>query len=210
VQLSPDGRWFWDGTQWRPAFSPDGRWRWDGRQWVPAGPPVVRQWRYEPTEWTRRLQVIVLALMAVGVVVLVVSFPTVLLPAMQQSVDRSIAAQPASSNVDPALMRSTMNSFLTVTLGFAAVLAAAGVAVTVIGTVRLWRWVFWYVAIGYLLAAGSIPQSILGAAGLSTFSLPAWWLLISIPSALAEGALGVWMILLYRRYGTWARRRVPA
>ena len=23
-------------------------------------------------------------------------------------------------------------------------------------------------------------------------------------------ALGVWMIVLYRRYGTWARRRVPA
>jgi Flp pilus assembly pilin Flp len=34
--FSPDGLWWWDGRQWRPAVSPDGRWRWDGRAWVPA------------------------------------------------------------------------------------------------------------------------------------------------------------------------------
>jgi hypothetical protein len=37
-QLSPDGRWYWDGGEWRSAISPDGRWRFDGRQWVPIGP----------------------------------------------------------------------------------------------------------------------------------------------------------------------------
>jgi hypothetical protein len=39
-QFSPDGLWWWDGAQWRPAISPDGRWRWDGRAWVPATPPA--------------------------------------------------------------------------------------------------------------------------------------------------------------------------
>jgi len=34
--FSPDGLWWWDGAQWRPAVSPDGHWRWDGRAWVPA------------------------------------------------------------------------------------------------------------------------------------------------------------------------------
>jgi hypothetical protein len=37
--FSPDGLWWWDGAQWRPAISPDGRWRWDGRTWVPAAGP---------------------------------------------------------------------------------------------------------------------------------------------------------------------------
>jgi hypothetical protein len=37
-QFSPDGTWWWDGAQWRPAISPDGRWRWDGRAWVAATP----------------------------------------------------------------------------------------------------------------------------------------------------------------------------
>ncbi|HEY3866822.1 MAG TPA: hypothetical protein VGM10_00650 [Actinocrinis sp.] len=62
-QLSPDGHWRWDGSQWQPAgqdaqqqqpqsqasagdqsgstavgqLSPDGNWQWDGSQWQPAG-----------------------------------------------------------------------------------------------------------------------------------------------------------------------------
>ena len=36
TRYSPDGRWWWDGSEWRPALSPDGLWRWDGERWVPA------------------------------------------------------------------------------------------------------------------------------------------------------------------------------
>ncbi|MGB3443151.1 MAG: peptidoglycan-binding protein [Actinophytocola sp.] len=46
-QLSEDGQWQWDGTQWVPAessqepaqapvLSEDGQWQWDGTQWIPA------------------------------------------------------------------------------------------------------------------------------------------------------------------------------
>ena len=55
--LSPDGQWRWDGTDWQPAggaqdgggyaaggagsgggeLSPDGQWQWDGYQWQAAG-----------------------------------------------------------------------------------------------------------------------------------------------------------------------------
>jgi hypothetical protein len=34
--LSADGKWFWDGGQWRNV-SPDGRYRWDGGQWRELG-----------------------------------------------------------------------------------------------------------------------------------------------------------------------------
>jgi hypothetical protein len=34
--FSPDGLWWWDGAEWRPAVSQDRLWRWDGRSWVPA------------------------------------------------------------------------------------------------------------------------------------------------------------------------------
>jgi hypothetical protein len=43
-QLSPDGRWFWDGTAWQPALSPDGRWRWNGYSWVAAGGGLSATW----------------------------------------------------------------------------------------------------------------------------------------------------------------------
>ena len=32
--VSPDGRWFWDGQRWVSAVSPDGAWRWNGTAWV--------------------------------------------------------------------------------------------------------------------------------------------------------------------------------
>jgi hypothetical protein len=57
-QLSPDGMWEWNGTQWVPAdqaaaepepepakaerqLSPDGHWEWDGTAWVPAQQEAV-------------------------------------------------------------------------------------------------------------------------------------------------------------------------
>jgi outer membrane protein OmpA-like peptidoglycan-associated protein len=57
-QLSEDGQWWWDGTDWQPVsgqdttaetgngqgnddaafqLSPDGQWQWDGGQWLPVG-----------------------------------------------------------------------------------------------------------------------------------------------------------------------------
>ena len=55
-QLSPDGKYWWDGSKWVPLdvqsapppvvqsgsiqrqFSPDGRWWWDGQRWLPYKP----------------------------------------------------------------------------------------------------------------------------------------------------------------------------
>jgi hypothetical protein len=36
IGLSADGKWYWDGAQWRNV-SPDGRYRWDGAQWRELG-----------------------------------------------------------------------------------------------------------------------------------------------------------------------------
>jgi len=35
---SPDGQWFWDGSQWRTLVSGDGRSIWSGSAWVPLPP----------------------------------------------------------------------------------------------------------------------------------------------------------------------------
>lgn len=37
MQLSPDGRFYWDGSRWLSTLSPSGRWLWDGTQWRPVG-----------------------------------------------------------------------------------------------------------------------------------------------------------------------------
>lgn len=34
--LSRDGRWWWNGQHWLPAYTPDQMWRFDGSHWRPA------------------------------------------------------------------------------------------------------------------------------------------------------------------------------
>ena len=47
-QVSPDGKWYWDGRSWMSAVSPDGKSRWDGQAWVtvksPRDPAYIRPW----------------------------------------------------------------------------------------------------------------------------------------------------------------------
>jgi hypothetical protein len=207
VQFSPDGEWFWDGAQWRAAYSPDRLWRWDGRQWVSAGPRAV-SWRFEPTPWTRRLQFLLLlkTMIAAGVVLTLVVVPQIAVPVMQQSFDRALAAQPNGAAVDPQQLRAVMMTALYASLGVGAIVGGAALAVVVVGILKLWRWVYWYLAVSYLLALLGIPQSLIYAIGSGPVGVPAIWLFFTVPLALAEGALGVWMIVLYRRYRTWARR----
>lgn len=206
MQLSPDGQWVWDGAQWRPAYSPDRAWRWDGTRWVPA----VQRWRYEPTVWTRRLQLVLIALMVLGLVMGALLLPGMLSSVFQQSIDNAIAQQPPDANVDPAQLRSFLTSIVYWTLGITGIFAIALLAIVVVGIIRLWRWVYWYLAVSQLLAVLSLPSNLFYALGAGPIRMPGWWLAYVIPAALIEGALGAWMIVLYRRYGTWARRRVPA
>jgi len=35
LQLSPDGAYYWDGTDWVSTLSHDRLYRWDGNAWVP-------------------------------------------------------------------------------------------------------------------------------------------------------------------------------
>ena len=36
TRFSPDGYWWWDGSEWKPAISEDRQWRWNGHSWEPA------------------------------------------------------------------------------------------------------------------------------------------------------------------------------
>lgn len=209
VQFSPDGEWFWDGARWHPAYSPDRRWRWDGARWLPTGPPQGQQWRYEPTVWTRRLQVILLVLLVVGGLMGVVLVPAFVLPTMQRAVDSTLATMPPNSSVDPATFRDTMNSIIITSLVLGGVVGAAILGVVIVGIVRLWRWVYWYLVVSFLIAPLSFLQNVAGYFSSGPIQIPGWLLLYSVPFAVIDTALGIWMIVLYRRSGTWARRRVP-
>jgi len=63
-RLSPDGHWWWDGSDWRSVVSPDGWWRWNGERWVAA--------RAQPQRAGPRTGMLV-ALIATGAVVVLVA-----------------------------------------------------------------------------------------------------------------------------------------
>ena len=69
--FSPDGLWWWDGAQWRPAISDDRRWRWDGRAWVPA--------QAQPQRGSRAGLAVLITVLAFGGVLFLVSAVTVLI-----------------------------------------------------------------------------------------------------------------------------------
>src|SRR5260370_25210326 len=54
-QISPDGRWFWDGQRWLTTSSPDGAWNWNGQGWLPPRPAAGLSGRWSDFGFIRKL-----------------------------------------------------------------------------------------------------------------------------------------------------------
>ena len=103
------------------------------------------------------------------------------------------------------LMRTTVNGILAVS----ALIGAAFYLVIFVGIWRLWRWVYWYVLVVGFLAILAIPQDISYGFGAGGVTIPPLIVVFLVIQAVAYLALSIWLLMLYRRYGTWARRKVP-
>jgi len=221
--LSPDGMYYWDGTNWVSTLSHDGRSRWNGSAWIPVGGPASASSGYapvrttrEPTSWTSPLQYTIAAWYALSAIY-VLSLPFwmsgLMTDMINQSIQRQQALNPSASPL-PADFAGTMGSFMTGILWVAAVFGVVICAVAVIGALNRWTWL-WYVVLVLLgLSVVSIPLNIASAvtgsaiSSVSGFSMPSWtyWIgiLVSIPAA----ALFVWMIVAQVKQGPWAMRRI--
>jgi hypothetical protein len=184
-------------------YSPDGRWWWNGTQWVPVGPAQAYRTRYEESPWTRKLQIAVLALQALGLVVAAIVGPTV----MSQVFTNSPAFNDPTFRSDPQ-MAAFMQNMVTTSLVAGVAISLIVLAAVVIGVIQLWRWLYWYLMISYFLAILAIPGDLTYAFGNGPIRLPAWLLLVQIPAALAQLGIAIWMAVALRRYGTWARRKI--
>ena len=205
---SPDREWYWDGGKWIPAWSPDRAWWWDGVRWVPVAPGVVAT-SLEPTVWTRRLQLIIAGLTIYGLLVAIFGIPAIMGPIFQQSIDQSMANQSGMTPADAAQFRQTMSGIFSAVFVTAGVLSFVLYAVIFIGIWKLWRWLFWYFVVVGFLAALAIPQDIVYSFGIGPYHFPWWFLVLGVLNGLIWLGLAIWMVMLNRRYGNWARRRVP-
>lgn len=222
AQISPDGLYYWDGTQWQSTMSHDGRTRWNGSEWVPVqgqgyapGAYVQPSGAREPTSWTRPLQLAVAGWYALSAIYSL-SLPFWLSGAMTQAINTSIQRQqqlnPAASPL-PADFASTMGSVMTGVLWVAAVFGVVISAVIVIGALKRWTWLYYVVLVFLGFGAISLPLDLLNAAGgsalsaASGFSMPSQFYWTGFLFAIPGTALFVWMLVALVKRGPWGMVR---
>ena len=84
-----------------------------------------------------------------------------------------------------------------------AFLAAVSAFIAILGVGVLRRWTFWLVAVAFILGVLRVPASILQLVGLLGADGPAWYTLLQALLGLVQFAIGLAMLVGYRRSGVW-------
>lgn len=71
------------------------------------------------------------------------------------------------------------------------------------GVVRRWRWIFWLIVVAFLAGVARVPAAILQLAELVPGAGPVWYDLFQAAIGLVQFAIGLAMIIGYRRSGVW-------
>lgn len=185
------------GLQAAGQISADGQFRWDGTQWVP-----LAAGHREPTPWTRPMQLAAAGLCAVQAVAGVV---LTLIFINHDSMLAAIKAQgttiPSSSSID-----DVVNIAVASTIGvviFFALLELVGAVGSYLG----WRWVFWAVLV--LLGLGGLGTltNLSSLLQPSKSPIPIAGLVINELLSAASLAVFIWMFIGLIKFGPWAMRK---
>jgi hypothetical protein len=73
-----------------------------------------------------------------------------------------------------------------------------------VGVVRRWHWTFWLVLIAFLIGGVlRVPASILQLRGMLPTDFPTWYLMLQALIGGVQVAIGLLMVVGYRRDGVW-------
>ncbi|HSP20343.1 MAG TPA: hypothetical protein VLQ79_12555 [Myxococcaceae bacterium] len=179
--------------------SPDGQFVWDGRQWNP-----ITAFRWEPTETTRRMQLVV------GGYLLVAGLLTVLLSFFAESYVRQATAR-SIRDQSPALTAEQVKSILdfALLLGVAIAVLVGLILVTfgIMTLLRRWDWLFYADLVVLGLGGRGVFTGIFGLArgGAGPVGLAIPNLVLSA----GELALFLWLLVSRLQGSIWGARRVP-
>jgi hypothetical protein len=87
-------------------------------------------------------------------------------------------------------------------VGFLAALTGLLTLLT-IGVVRRWRWTFWLVLVAFLCGVLRVPVAILQLTGILAADGPAWYVGFQGLLGVLQVAIGLVMVVGYRRAGVW-------
>ena len=95
-QVSPDGKWYWDGRSWLSAVSPDGKSRWNGTAWV-AAQPLRRASYTNPWAIGAGVGGVAVAILVAVVIVAAMVMPTPKVGQQSAAVQTPRPSQPGTS-----------------------------------------------------------------------------------------------------------------
>jgi hypothetical protein len=177
--------------------SRDGQFRWDGTQWVPI-PPGTR----EATAWTRPMQLATAAFFAVqALFALVTSVIYINRDSMLRVINAQGRSIPANANIDTVVG-------LALFFAFAAVIAIAGVElVAAVGSYFGWRWMFWAALVLFALGGLGALTNLGYFSRPATTPVPLWGVSISEALSIVSLGLFVWLLIGLIRFGPWAMKK---
>ena len=79
----------------------------------------------------------------------------------------------------------------------------AFIVLLAIGVLRRWRWMFWLIMVAFLAGVLRVPVVILQLKGLLAADVPTWYLLFQALLGVVQFAIGLAMVVGYRRAGVW-------
>lgn len=147
--------------------------------------------RWGVYSWTRRLQ-----LAAVVVLAASIAWALVGIPLMTDRANRLAAATTGETH--------RLYELFAVQVVGIGLSGAAFYALLLIGTLRLWRWVFWLLVVMGIGNLVLIPLDVANAR--ASVPPPVWVTAVSIVLAFIWVGLGLALLLAFVRYGTWARK----
>ena len=80
------------------------------------------------------------------------------------------------------------------------------ILVLVVGVLRRWRWLFWLLLIAFLAGVLRVPASIAEALGWLPATGPGWYVFFQAVIGLVQFAIGIAMLVEFRRHGIWGPR----
>jgi hypothetical protein len=176
--------------------SPDRQFRWDGEQWV----PLAAGYR-EPTSWTRPLQLVAAAYLALGTLYSIITTALFLNTA---TIGRTIRASSAGLSGDQ--VQQAVNFSVGITWLVVGVLAVISLLLAA-GSFLGWRWAFWVTLVWLGLSAVGVLSNLNAIAHAETQPLPVGVLVGSLILSLIALAIFIGCLVAAIRYGPWAMRK---
>jgi len=178
-------------------ISADGQFRWDGTQWVP-----LAAGHREPTSWTRPMQLLAAAVFLVSAIANV-AFTLIFVnhDAMVNAINAQGTKIPAGSDID-----TVVNVAIGFTYGVVIFISLLSV-VAAIGSYLGWRWMFWVALVLFGLSGIGTFTNLGSLFKPSTSPLPVVALGLNELFSVASLALCIWMIIAAVRYGPWAMKK---